>query len=126
MSALPPSRKGSDSASPSQALTDRVLARVSEAGLTVDRRGGSTRRRPAQPDARAASATRTPAQIREVRSLRSVFRDLGKSYRRYRRETGAPVSAEVRNAARRFRRELSVPTLVLVAARLDELDILPW
>jgi hypothetical protein len=36
------------------------------------------------------------------------------------------VSADVRDAARNFRRELTVPALVVVAACLDELDILTW
>lgn len=129
MADRPPSRKGSRSSSSTQTIADRVRARVSEAALAVDRRTGSTRRKPAapaQPDKLAASATRTPAQVREVRSLRWVFRDLGRSYRRYRRQTGAPVSADVRDAARKFRRELTVPSLVVVAACLDELDILTW
>jgi hypothetical protein len=64
--------------------------------------------------------------VREARSLRRVFNDLGDCYRDYRRRTGVPVSEDVRAAANRFRRELNVPTLVLVAASLDELDILPW
>ena len=120
---------GSDADVPSRNLTARVLARVGEAGLTIDRRGRATRRRPAEParpDPLAAGATRTAEQIREARSMRRVFRDLGVAYRRYRRQTGAPISADVRNAARRFRRELSLPSLVLVAASLDELDILTW
>jgi hypothetical protein len=129
MADRPPSRKGSRSSSSTQSIADRVRARVNEAGLIVDRRTGATRRKPASPavaDKLAAGVTRTPAQVREVRSLRSVFRDLGRSYRRYRRQTGAPVSADVRDAARNFRRELTVPALVVVAACLDELDILTW
>ena len=129
MADRPPSRKGPRSKLSSQTIADRVRARVSEAALAVDRRTGSTRRKPAalaQPDALAASVTRTPAQVREVRSLRSVFRDLGRSYRRYRRQTGAPISSDIRDAARKFRRELTVPALVVVAACLDELDILTW
>ena len=69
---------------------------------------------------------RTPEQIREARSLRYVFSDLGLSYRQYRRDTGAPVSRDVRDAAYRFRRELNVTSLVSVAATLDALDILTW
>jgi tRNA C32,U32 (ribose-2'-O)-methylase TrmJ len=129
MANRPPSRKGPRSSSSSQTIADRVRARVSEAALAVDRRTGSTRRKPATPamvDKLAASVTRTPAQVREVRSLRWVFRDLGRSYRRYRRQTGAPISADVRDAARKFRQELTVPALVVVAACLDELDILTW
>lgn len=106
---------------------DKVLSRVSDAGLSIDRRATATRpnasrRRPA-PDPLSADATRTPEQVREARSLRLVFSDFGHSYREFRRRTGAPVSADVRDAACRFRRELSVPSLVSVAARLEELQI---
>jgi hypothetical protein len=121
----------SDRAPRSATLTDRVLARVTDAGRAVDRRAGASRprnarRTPGPSDPLAASATRTPEQIREARSLRRVFHDLGVSYRQYRRQTGAPVSSDVRDAANRFRRELNVTALVSVAACLDELEILPW
>jgi hypothetical protein len=131
MSDLPAGRTKSSSAPSPDSLTDRVLARVSDAGRAMDRRDRasrpkSRRRDPAPPDPRAASATRTPAQVREARSLRRVFHDLGVSYRKYRRQTGAPVSSDVREAAYRFRRELNIASLILVAASLDELEILPW
>jgi hypothetical protein len=107
------------------------MARVQVAGLSVDRRAKSTRpkasrRRPVAMDLASAGSTRTPEQVREAQSLRRVFDDLGNSYRRYRRETGAPVSSDVRTAASNFRLEPSVTSLALVAARLDELDILTW
>jgi hypothetical protein len=111
-----------------QTLLDKVLARVSDAGLTVDQRARATRplasrRRAAARDSLSADLTRTPEQVREARSLRLVFTDLGDSYREFRRRTGAPVSADVRDAACRFRRELNVTSLASVAARLDELQI---
>jgi hypothetical protein len=114
-----------------ETLTDRVLARVTDAGRAVDRRTGASRPRTARrsvspSDPLAANVTRTPEQIREARSLRRVFHDLGVSYRQYRRQTGAPVSSDVRDAAKRFRRELNVTALVSVAACLDELEILTW
>lgn len=125
---LPPRKRGSAPAQLSQTLVDKVLSRVSDAGLSIDRRASATRpsasrRRPPAPDPLSADATRTPAQVREARSLRLVFSDFGDSYREFRRRTGAPVSADVRDAACRFRRELSVPSLVSVAAQLDELQI---
>ncbi len=55
-----------------------------------------------------------------------VFRELGESYRAYRRRTGQPVSADIRTAAERFRHERSVTALVSVAATLDRLEILSW
>jgi hypothetical protein len=64
--------------------------------------------------------------VREARSLRRVFEELGDSYRLYRQRTGTPVSRDVRDAAYRFRRELNLTSLVSVAACLDELDILTW
>jgi hypothetical protein len=77
-------------------------------------------------DPLTASETQSPEQLRTARSLRSVFLDLGDSYREYRRRTGAPVSEDVRAAANRFRRERNVTALVSVAASLDQLDILSW
>lgn len=58
----------------------------------------------------------------DTRALRRVFHDFGESYRSYRRRTGEPVSAEVRDAALRFRRELDLVSLVSVAALLERLD----
>jgi hypothetical protein len=111
-------------------LTDRVLERVRVAAVAVDRRANASRPRTARPraphDPLAASVTRTPEQIRTVRSLRHVFDDLGHAYRAYLRRTGAPVSPDVRDSAYRFRRELNLTSLVAVAAGLDELHILTW
>ena len=89
-------------------LTDRVLARIKDAHRSVNGRAGLGRRR------RAGNT--------DVRALRHVFIELGQSYRSYRRRTGEPVSAEVRDAARRFRRELDLVSLVSVAATLERLD----
>jgi hypothetical protein len=119
----------------SQSLTDRVLARVNDAGLAVDRRAGasrpkSRRSRPAKleaPPAGAAAVTeQTPEELRERQSLRRVFHDLGHSYRRYRRRTGEPVRPALREAAYKFRQAPSLHSLVSVAAFLDELEILTW
>src|SRR5690348_2917867 len=83
-------------------LTDRVLERVRVAAVAVDRRANASRPRTARPraphDPLAASVTRTPEQIRTVRSLRHVFDDLGHAYRAYLRRTGAPVSPDVRDS----------------------------
>ena len=131
MSDLSPIPGTSASSDTGPSLTDRVLARVNDAATALDLRARASRpkagrRRPAVTDPLAASLTRSPEQLRQERSLRRVFLDLGDSYREYRRRTGAPVSDDVRAAADRFRRERDVPTLVLVAASLDQLDILPW
>jgi hypothetical protein len=113
----------------SQTITDRVLARVADVGHSLDRRARATRPKASRHRASAPGAAAIPGsteQLRELRSLRRVFSDLGLSYRQYRRETGAPVSPDVRSAAERFRRELNVAALVGVASCLDSLDILTW
>ena len=75
---------------------------------------------------RPADDALAPEEVREQRSLRRVFRDMGDSYRAYRRRTGEPVSTEVRGLADRFRREQDVTSLVAVAASLDALAVLTW
>lgn len=111
-------------------LSSRVQDRVREAGLALDRQARAKRprirRRRRVSDPVAERDARTPEQVREARSLRQVFLDLGDSYRLYRHRTGEPVSPGVRSAADRFRRERTLDSLVLVAASLDELDILTW
>jgi hypothetical protein len=130
MSHFLPRTVGSDSPALPQTLTDRVLARIRDAELAVDQRAKAIRPKPSHrrsdPDPLSASVTRTPAQVREARSLRRVFLELGQSYRDYRRRTHAPVSQDVRDAACRFRRELNVTSLVAVAASLDRLEVLAW
>jgi hypothetical protein len=81
-------------------LTARVVARLKDAHRGRPRRRTET----------------------DIRALRRVFLDFGESYRTYRRRTGEPVSVEVRDAARRFRRELNLVSLVSVAATLERLD----
>jgi hypothetical protein len=98
---------------PDQTLTDRVLARVKDAHRAVQ---GGSRFGP------AGKGRRRRITDSDTRALRRVFLDLGDSYRSYRQRTGEPVSPEVREAARRFRRELDLPSLVWVAASLDRLD----
>jgi hypothetical protein len=55
-----------------------------------------------------------------------VFRDLGRSQRAARRQTGQAPSPVVREAALEFRRAPSFAALVLVAAALDEIGLLAW
>ena len=94
-----------------QALTDRVLARVEHESLIVDRLPRLRRR--------------SSSMNLEARSLRRVFSDLGDSYRDYRRRTGQPVSAEIRAAAERFRKDATSTTSFRISS-LDRLEILPW
>jgi hypothetical protein len=112
-------------------LTERLLERVRQAGLAVHQSRDAPptarpRRRHTDPPRSPKVVGRTPEQVREARSLRRVFLDMGDTYREYRRRTGAPLAPEVKEAADRFRRERSVTSLTAVAASLDELEILPW
>jgi len=93
----------------SKALADLVAERVINARLALDARG---RKQDSQPE------------LAEARSLNRVFRDMGNAYRRYRSQTGGPVSPGLREAAYRFRANPSLPSLVAVAAYLEELDLL--
>jgi hypothetical protein len=112
-----------------QSLTDRVMARVVDARSAVDRRENATRpkskRRQRAPVEQSSNGP-TPQMLREAESLKRVFRDLGVSYREYRRQTGEPVAPAVREAAYKFRSDPSLTSLVSVAGHLDELDILTW
>jgi hypothetical protein len=109
-----------------ETLTARVLARVNDARLAIDRRENATRprskrRRPSPPGSPTSPSSE---EILESESLRRVFRDLGVSYRRYRSQTGGRVAPGLRDAAYNFRAEPSLTSLVAVAAFLDELDLL--
>ena len=123
-----PARSGSESEELPQSLTERVKARVVDARVAVDRREGASRpkskrrRAPIEPLADGPS----PQDLREAESLKRVFRDLGVSYREYRRQTGEPIAPAVRDAAYKFRAAPSLTSLVSVAGFLDELDILTW
>jgi hypothetical protein len=119
------SRNGQSSELPEN-LTERVQARVAEAAFALDRRANATRpksHRRRAPLATADSA-RSAEQALAEQSLRRVFRDLGTSYRRFRKQTGTPLTPGLRDAAYNFRAEPSLATLVAVAAFLDELDLL--
>lgn len=115
---------GPDGFSSTPSLTDRVLARLGDSSLTDARRAQVRRRRPTRGGLDRKS--RTPEQVREARSLRRVFLEMGDAYREYRGRTGVPVSPEVRAAAYHFQKERNVASLVSVAAHLDELRILAW
>jgi hypothetical protein len=122
-----PPRAGSESAEASQSLTDRVAERVVNARLALEaepnRRHSSSRRtRPASDSSQFES--KNDAELRETKSLKLVFREMGDAYRRYRSQTGGPVVPGLRDAAYKFRERPSLPALVAVAAYLDQLDLL--
>jgi hypothetical protein len=121
------STNGSSSELPKD-LTERVQARVAEAAFALDRRATATRpkshRRRATLATSAGDSARSPEEALAEQSLRRVFRDLGTSYRRFRKQTGTTLTPGLRDAAYNFRAEPSLTTLVAVAAFLDELDLL--
>jgi hypothetical protein len=108
-----------------ETLKNRVLARVKAARREVDQRAGASRPkvkrgqpRPANPESPVTEETL------DSESLKRVFRQLGVSYRRYRKETGDPVVPAIRDAAISFRAEPSLASLVTLAGYLDELELL--
>jgi hypothetical protein len=109
-----------------ETLTTRMLARVNDARLAVDRRANATRSGLKRQRRARPVSTNSPSleDVRESQSLRRVFRDLGVSYRRYRSQTGGQVPPGLRDAAYTFRAKPSLISLVAVAAFLDELDLL--
>jgi hypothetical protein len=110
-----------------QTLTDRVAARVVDARLALERRASAThpKVRRSRPKAGASSTNgKTPDEVREAESLKRVFRDMGVSYRRYRRQAGGPVVPGLRDAALEFRADPSLSSLMAVAVYLDKLDLL--
>jgi hypothetical protein len=111
-----------------QSLTDRVMARVIDARLAVDRRENASRPKAKRRRAAVSSARdeSNAEGLRESESLKRVFHDLGVSYREYRRQTGEPVAPAVRDAAYKFKAAPSLDSLVSVAGVLDELEILTW
>jgi hypothetical protein len=119
---------GAESSDISQTLTDRVQARVADARLALDQRARASRpkarQRRAQIDSPSTSIWQLSEEAREAKSLHRVFRELGVSYRRYRSQTGEPVTPGLRDAAYNFRAQPSLTSLVAVAAYLDELDLL--
>ena len=108
-------------------LHDRVQARVAEAAFALDRRANASRPKSHRQRPTLAAPSQDSRSAEEVlaeQSLRRVFRDLGVSYRRFRKQTGTPLTPGLRDAAYNFRAEPSLTTLVAVAAFLDELDLL--
>jgi hypothetical protein len=105
-----------------------VAARVIDARLALEQRASATQPkvRRSRPNTGSASSTNgtTPDEVRETESLKRVFRDMGVSYRRYRRQDGGPVVPGLRDAAIEFRADPSLSSLVAVAVYLDKLDLL--
>lgn len=115
-----PPKSPDPSSTPTRPLVERVRERVDQAASRLGEPGRHDRRR-AKP-ARPVGSGATP----EVRALRRVFREMGRTQRTARRQSGQAPSPVVREAARAFRRDPSMSALVLVAASLDEVGLLSW
>ena len=108
-------------------LADRVQARVAEVGLALDQRARASR--PRSKRTRAAgltSAAPATPPTREASSLRRVFNELAVTHRQFRLRSGQHASPGLREAARAFKDSPSLPSLVVVAAFLEEDGLLEW
>jgi hypothetical protein len=133
-----PAQTGTTPSIAAHPLAQRVQARVAEVGLALDQRARASRPRskrakPSKSEARppktallAGSATQPPAPTREASSLRRVFNELAITHRQFRLRSGQHASPELRDAARVFKEAPSFPSLVLVAAFLEEDGLLEW
>ena len=106
-------------------LADRVQARVAEVGQSLDQRARASRPRSKRPKTQAASAP-TPGAGREASSLRRVFNELAVTHRQFRLRSGQHASPALREAAQAFKESPSIPSLVAVAAFLEEDGLLEW
>lgn len=132
MADAPNSPDRSRATPPLEPITERVVQRLAAAGAAFDRRNRASRPKAGRKKAASTFAQDTgpgggeAARLRERACLRSVFRELGDAHRQYRMQTGRPGTPALREAARAFKREPSVGSLIPVAAFLDELGILAW
>jgi len=125
-----PVQSGSTPSTAIHPLAERVQARVSEVGLALDQRARASRPRAKRPKApKADLPLATTAHIpptREASSLRRVFNELAITHRQFRLRSGQHASPALRDAARVFKEAPSFPSLVLVAAFLEEDGLLEW
>ena len=112
-------------------LAQRVQARMAEVGLALDQRARASRPRakrakPPKADLSLATKPLTPTPTREASSLRRVFNELAITHRQFRLRSGQHASPALRDAARVFKEAPSFPSLVVVAAFLEEDGLLEW
>jgi hypothetical protein len=126
-----PAQSGSSPNGSAHPLADRVQARVAEVGLTLDQRARASRPRSKRPRTTqstptSASAPQAVPPTREASSLRRVFNELAVTHRQFRLRSGQHASPALREAARVFKEAPSLPSLVVVAAFLEEDGLLEW
>ena len=121
---------GSSPAGAAHPLAQRVQARVAEVGQALEQRARASRPRVKRPRSQRVSATDTGAatspRSHEASSLRRVFNELAITHRQFRLRSGQHASPALRDAARAFKEAPSFPSLVTVAAFLEEDGLLEW
>jgi hypothetical protein len=115
----------------SHPLADRVRARVTEVGIALDQRARASRPRVKRPRSSPAASVESanpnaPVATREASSLRRVFNEMAVIHRQHRLRTGQHASPALREAASVFKQAPSMPSLVVVAAFLEEDGLLEW
>jgi hypothetical protein len=105
-------------------LSERVQARVAEVGQALDQRARASRPRSKRPKVQATAPASGPG--REASSLRRVFNELAVTHRQFRLRSGQHASPALREAAQAFKESPSIPSLVAVAAFLEEDGLLEW
>jgi hypothetical protein len=107
-------------------LADRVQARLAEVSLALDQRARASRPRSRRSRADSTPAAQASTATREASSLRRVFNELAVTHRQFRLRSGQHTSPALREAARVFKESPSIPSLVAVAAFLEEDGLLEW
>ena len=125
---LPPSNHPSRTPA-NRSLLERVRARVLNTTHALQRRdaGSTPRVRPSRPAGKQSADGPASVQLsHELRALQVVYHALARSHRQYRERSGDQVPPALKAAARAFKREPSVFSLVPVAGFLDDLGLLKW
>jgi hypothetical protein len=126
-----PAESGSSSNGAAHPLAQRVQARLAEVGLALEQRARASRPRAKRTRSQRVvptieAGTPTPARSHEANSLRRVYNELAITHRQFRLRSGQHASPALRDAARAFKEAPSFPTLVTVAAFLEEDGLLEW
>lgn len=100
---------------PTDSLLERLRDRISATKHALQRS-----------DLKSGSRSAASKDSLDFRALHSTYRRLARDHRLYRERSGEPLSGELKAAAKAFKQEPSVFSLVPVAGFLDDLDLLKW
>ena len=126
-----PTQTAPDQANRSDAgppLLDRLRRRVANVERALERRDATRPDLPLPPQDRGGpdEAVKAKSGSRDLRALKVVYRGFARAHRHHRARTGESASPALKAAARAFRQEPSVFSLVLVAGHMDDLGLLKW